>query len=191
MKGIVFLILAITLSCCGQRTLVPKPKGYNKILLPPAEYVLLPDSFPYQFEYSKFSKVYGDTTGVSERFWIDLYYPSLDANIQVTYKPVNNDRETLEEYLKDSYTLTAKHNIKAYAIDESVVTLKNGMKATLMELTGEVPSQFQYHVTDSSMHFLRCALYFKTSVKNDSLQPVINYVKEDMVHMLNTLQWNN
>ncbi len=185
------IILAFFIASCKQDTIVPKPKGYNRIILPPATYTALPDSLPYYFEYSNQSKILRDSSWISERYWIDLYYPILDANIQVTYKAINNDRKRLEEHLKDSYQLTAKHNIKAYAIDESVVQLDNGMKATLMELSGEVPSQFQFHVTDSTEHFLRCALYFKTSMKNDSLQPVIDYVKEDMVHMLNTLKWNN
>ena len=36
---------------------------------------------------------------------------------------------------------------------------------------------------------LRCALYFRTATKNDSLRPVIEHVKRDMIHMLNTLNW--
>ena len=79
--------------------------------------------------------------------------------------------------------------MKAYAIDESIISLDNGSKATIMELSGEVPSPFQFHVTDSLNHFLRGALYFKTATKNDSLAPVINYVKKDILHMMNTLEW--
>jgi gliding motility-associated lipoprotein GldD len=56
------------------------------------------------------------------------------------------------------------------------------------ELTGEVPSHFQFFVTDSTQHFLRGALYFP-SVQEDSLSPVIEYVKKDIIHMLNTLEW--
>lgn len=191
MKNVGVVCLAFLLFQCGQDSLVPKPKGYNRIDLPIQQYVTLPDTLPYSFEYSAYSKILRDSSWISERYWIDLYYPKLDANVQITYKEINNDRATLEEYLKDSYQLTAKHNVKAYAIDESVVALDNGMKATLMELSGEVPSQFQFHVTDSTDNFLRGALYFKTSIKNDSLRPIIDYVKQDMVHMLNTLKWNN
>ena len=183
------ILLMVLLGC--EKTFVPKPKGYNRIMLPTAEYLPLPDSLPYTFEYSTQATILRDSSWISERFWIDLYYKNLDANIQITYKEINNDTKLLREYLKDSYDLTSKHNIKAYAIDETIVTLKNGMRATLMELSGEVPSQFQFHVTDSTQNFLRGALYFRTSTKNDSLQPVINYVKQDMVHMLNTLKWDD
>jgi gliding motility-associated lipoprotein GldD len=70
-----------------------------------------------------------------------------------------------------------------------VIKTSNGKTATIFQLEGEVPSQFQFHITDSTEHFLRGALYFRTATKNDSLSPVINYMKEDIMHMLNTLEW--
>ncbi|MEO9965969.1 MAG: gliding motility lipoprotein GldD [Reichenbachiella sp.] len=185
-----YWVLVLLLIGCGKQNHNPKPKGFNRIELAPAEYQMLADSFPFQMEYSTQAIILKDSSWIAERYWFDMYYEKLGANIQVTYKPVNNDRSKLEEYLSDSYRLTSEHRVKAYAIDESVITLKNGIKATVMELSGEVPTQFQFHVTDSSKHFLRCALYFKTATQNDSLRPVINYVKMDMLHMLNTLTWD-
>jgi len=58
-------------------------------------------------------------------------------------------------------------------------------------LEGEVPSQFQFHVSDSTQHFMRGALYFKTATQNDSLAPVIDYLKRDIIHLLSTLRWND
>jgi len=168
----------------------PKPKGYNRIEIPEVKYMALPDSLPYSFEYSSMAKLLQDSSWISERFWTDLSYEQFDATIQITYKPIGGDKAFLEELLNDSYKLTSKHNVKAYAIDESIIVLKNGDMATLMELSGEVPSQFQFHTTDSVNHFLRGALYFKSSTKNDSLAPVINYIKQDMIHLLNTLEWD-
>lgn len=190
MRGWPLFILLLIVVGCGNNNFNPKPKGYNRIELVPAEYQMLADSFPFQMEYSTQAKILKDSSWIAERYWFDLYYEKLGANIQVTYKPVKNNRDLLEEYLMDSYKLTSEHKVKAYAIDESIITLNNGVKATVMELSGEVPTQFQFHVTDSTEHFLRCALYFKTATQNDSLRPVINYVKMDMLHMLNTLTWD-
>jgi len=61
----------------------------------------------------------------------------------------------------------------------------------IAELEGEVPSQFQFTITDSSQHFLRGALYFNTKVQNDSLAPAIEYMKLDMMQIINTLEWNS
>jgi len=188
-RFVVLVIAYIFLSSCASN-FVPKPKGYNRIQLSAAQYIPLPDSFPYQFELAGQAKIFRDSSWISERYWIDIYYPKLGANIQITYKPVRQNRLLLEEYLTDSYRLTSEHSVKAYAIDESVIQLKNGLFATLMELSGEVPTPFQFHVTDSANHFLRGALYFNTATQNDSLRPVIDHVKKDMLHMLNTLFWN-
>jgi gliding motility-associated lipoprotein GldD len=59
----------------------------------------------------------------------------------------------------------------------------------IAELEGDVPSQFQFTVTDSAKNFLRGALYFNTKVANDSLAPAIEYMKMDMMHLINTLEW--
>lgn len=186
----IFLVLISFINAC-ESVFAPKPKGYNRIEIPVAKYKVMPDTLPYQFEYSNMAKLFQDTSWISERYWMDLSYKELDATIQITYKPINGSKLILEELLSDSYKLTSKHNVKAYAIDESVIELQNGDFATLMELSGEVPSQFQFHTTDSVNHFLRGALYFKSSTKNDSLAPVINYIKRDMIHLLNTLEWDN
>jgi len=36
---------------------------------------------------------------------------------------------------------------------------------------------------------MRAALYFEKPIKGDSLAPVVNYIKRDMLHILNTLSW--
>lgn len=179
-------LLTILISSCSSDFL-PKPKGFNRIDLPNAEYRLLPDSFPYSFEYSKHARVLPDSSWISEKYWINLFYPTMDASIQITYKPVTDS--IIREYLSDSYKLTSQHNVKAYAIDESILELPNGLYASFTELEGEVPTQAQFHVSDSVNHFLRGALYFKTATKNDSLAPVIDYLKKDIIQLLMTLEW--
>ena len=183
-----FLGLVLLISC-NSSDYLPKPKGYNRIDLPEHEYIALPDTFPYQFQYSTQAKILRDSSWISERYWIDIFYPLMDANIQITYKPVRGKKEVIEELLGDSYRLTAQHNVKAYAIEEKVIELPGGHLASVTELEGEVPTQFQFHTTDSTTHFLRGALYFKTATKNDSLAPVIEYLKEDVLYLLETLEW--
>jgi len=168
---------------------LPKPLGYNRLELPAAAYQPLPDTLPYFFEYSSHARLLPDSSSIRERFWIEIYYPALKANIHVTYKNIYNNKKLLEEFLNDAYTLTAKHQIKAYAINELISKTPSGKTAVIAELEGEVPSQFQVTITDSTKHFVRAALYFNTHVANDSLAPAIEYMKKDMMHMINTLEW--
>ena len=183
--------LAVVLSSCGGESTdyVPKPRGYNRIDLPEHTYVSLPDTFPYDFDYSSYARIKPDTSWIAEPYWINVYYPKLDANVQLTYKPLDGTEKKLKEHLRDAYKLTSKHQIKASAIEESVLKTPSGKTAVVEELSGEVPSQFQFFITDSTQHFLRGALYFRTATQNDSLEPVIEYVKKDIIHMLNTLEW--
>lgn len=183
-------IVTILISSCTADYL-PRPKGYNRIDLPAHEFQTMPDSMPYSFEYSKYAVLSQNKSWITERYWIDINYPELGADIQITYKPIFNKDSLIRGYYTDSYRLTAQHNVKAYAIDELIIELPNGDYASFSSLEGEIPTPFQFHVSDSSQHFLRGALYFKTATKNDSLAPVIQYLREDMMHMLRTLDWNN
>ncbi len=184
-----WIILFFIIGCKGDFS--PKPKGFNRIIFPEHGYQALPDTFPYFFEYSKHAQLLPDTAGLIGKHWVEVHYPEYKATIHITYKPVNRNDELLKEYLKDAYVLTAKHQIKAYGIDEIITITPKGKTAVLAELEGEVPSQFQFFTTDSTHHFLRGALYFFTQVQNDSLAPAIEYIKKDMVHMLNTLEWTD
>ncbi|MEY4929370.1 MAG: gliding motility lipoprotein GldD [Bacteroidota bacterium] len=185
-----FILIAIFFISCT-RDYQPKPKGYNRLTLPPLEYMPSPDSLPYSFEYSTHARLLRDSSWFSEKHWVEIYYPELKANIHITYKKLNNRDEFLKELLDDSYNLTSKQQIKASGIDELVVVTPNGSTAVIAEIAGEVPSQFQFTMTDSSKNFLRGALYFNTRVQNDSLAPAIDFMKKETLHFINTLQWKN
>ena len=184
--------IALLLTACGSDssdTYVPKPKAYPRFDLPTPRYTLLEPTHPYQFEYNKVARILPDTFARAEPHWIFINYPAFHASVQLTYKPIRNDVNRLRDFLEDSYKLAARHNIKAYAIEQRTLKLKSGLEASLIDLSGEVPSQVQFVTTDSTTHFLRGALYFNTATQNDSLQPIIQYIRKDVVHLLNTLKW--
>lgn len=180
-------LMMLTIACSTQYQ--PKPKGYNRLVLPEHSYLLSPDTLPYQFEYSRHARFQRDTSWIRDKHWVEIYYPGLQATIHVTYKSVNNSEKLLREYLNDAYVLTSKHQIKAYAIDETIVKTPRGKTAIIAELDGEVPSQFQFTLTDSTNNFLRGAVYFNVSVQNDSLKPAIEFLKRDAMQLINTLEW--
>lgn len=188
MKTLIVLGLLLVFIGCEEHYL-PKPKGYNRLELPPHQFINLPDSFPYSFKISTAAKILPDSSWMAERYWMNIYYPGITGNIQLTYKNLKNDEKFLRELVDDSYMLTAKHQIKAYSIEETILITPSGKTAVVLELEGEVPSQFQFFITDSTNNFLRGALYFRTSTKNDSLAPAIEYLKIDVMHLINTLEW--
>jgi gliding motility-associated lipoprotein GldD len=188
------LILIILIVSCRTKTAdnqdySPKPKGYNRIELPKVAYQIMTESHPYSFEFSKYAIIKPDTFARAEPHWIYIDYPTFNANVQITYKPVNGNLVNLQKMINDARKLSYKHNVKAFSITEKQYIAPNGNKANITDLEGEVPSQVQFFMTDSSKHFLRGALYFKTSTQNDSLAPVIQYIRNDILHLVNTLKW--
>jgi gliding motility-associated lipoprotein GldD len=71
------------------------------------------------------------------------------------------------------------------------MTTSDGRKAGLIELNGEVATSLQFFTTDSSKHFLRGAIYVKTATQNDSLAPIIQFLKQDAIHLVQTLRWQD
>uniref|UniRef100_UPI004047D817 gliding motility lipoprotein GldD n=2 Tax=Roseivirga sp. TaxID=1964215 RepID=UPI004047D817 len=182
------LVLMLVFSAC-EPTYLPKPKAYNRIDLPAHAYQALPDTFPYHFYYSEYAELSRDSFPKAGRYFINLTYPDFDAMIQITYKDLKKPGNDIEKLLNDAFELTMKHNVRAYSIEETLMTLPNGQVASLADIAGEVPSQFQFFTTDTAKHFFRGALYFNTAEKNDSLQPIIDFIKKDAIEMLNTLNW--
>ena len=194
MRYFPILFTALLLVACGTNSsdnYIPKPKGFPRLDLPTPHYKLLEPTHPYQFEYNSVARILPDTFARSEPDWIFIDYPEFKASVQLTYKPVKNDVNRLRAMLEDSYKLATRHNIKASAIEEKKIRLKSGAEASIIDISGDVPSQVQFITTDSTTHFLRGALYFNTATENDSLQPVIQYIRKDIMHLLNTLKWRN
>jgi len=189
--GVVLALCAGVVACSAEADFTPKPKGYNRIDLPAHAYRELGPGHPYTFEYSKYAKVLRDSSYLAQPDWLNVYYPQLHANVQITYTNVVRDRKLYNKMMEDARKLTGKHQIKATSIEEKILRTPNGLRASVFELEGEVPSQFQFYTTDSTKHFFRAALYFRTATDNDSLAPVIEYVKYDMIRMLNSLKYKN
>ncbi|KXX68093.1 gliding motility lipoprotein GldD [Flammeovirga sp. SJP92] len=192
----IFLFSFLMYGCgsTSEEAYFPKPRGFHRIDLPNHEYSKeqfnkkdLKD-YPYLFEVASNAVIIPDESFMSEPYWIEVRYPSLNAIIDISYKNLPN-YDSLVGYINTSNTLTFKHDVRASAIDEYATKTEKGYSAVMYEIEGDVPSQFQFFVTDSTQHFFRAALYFPTSTQNDSLAPVIEHVKKDMLHMMNTLDW--
>lgn len=178
----------VVLSAC-EEVYLPKPRGYNRIDLPANAYQALPDTFPYKFFYSNYAQLTGDSNVNADRYWANLYYEDFDALIQITYKDLTVGDNQAGRLLTEAFELAMKHDMKAYGIEETLVALPRGQVASLTQLEGEVPTQLQFFTSDSTNHFFRGALYFNTATKNDSLQPIINFIKKDVLQMLNSFEW--
>ncbi|WP_339697850.1 gliding motility lipoprotein GldD [Algoriphagus aquimarinus] len=183
-------ILIVGIAGCDD-TYLPKPPGYNRIDLPVHSFEKLSEGYPYQIDYSTYSIVEADSFNIDEEAWVNLNYVDFGAKVHLTYKRIDGDKVNFKKLSNDAFQLTSQHQVKAYGIEEAVLITPEGYTGVVAELTGEVPTQFQFFVTDSTKNFLRGALYFNTAMKNDSLAPVIEFIKVDMAHLMNSVKFED
>ncbi len=189
-----FLLWAVMVFAAGCEEPVynPKPKGYFRIELPEKAYERYMGNCPYSFEYPVYATVERHNTffgeDISDSCWLDIRLPQLTGDIHLSYKEISG-ANTLEKLVEDAHKMAYKHTMKADYIDESLIQTSNGLGGILYELGGNSASNVQFYITDSTKHFLRGSLYFGATPNQDSLAPVIKFVREDMLHLIETLRW--
>jgi gliding motility-associated lipoprotein GldD len=125
----------------------------------------------------------------TEPYWINLIYPNYNGIIHFSYKEV---KDNLAEVLEDSRKLAYKHSIKADAIGEKLfISPEKKVYGILYDIKGDAASSIQFFLTDSARHFIRGSLYFNNIPNKDSLAPVVNFVKEDIIHLMETFKWKS
>ena len=190
----VFILLIASNSC--REVAVPKPRGHFRIDLPKRQYIQYDDQtdkkgkIPLTFEYPVYGHLTFQEKNGSHQGWFNIEFPFYKAKIYLTYKAVNNDLDSL---LEQSYQLNVKYHItKADAINEQVFSNReNKVYGILYDLKGNTASAVEFYVTDSLSHYLRGSLYFAAEPNADSLSPVIDFFREDIIHLIETLKWKN
>lgn len=193
MKGIrsEIIILTVFLSLllsCREKT-IPRPRGYFRIDLPEKQYVLYDSSCPFIFEYPVYGKISYDLDNKTEPCWFNLDFPAFRATLHVSYKKLKGN---LPLVLKEANDFVYSHTIKADAISEQPwYNPDQRVYGILYDIKGNAASAIQFVLTDSLNHFIRGALYFSALPNEDSLAPVIDFFRKDIVHFIESFRWKN
>jgi gliding motility-associated lipoprotein GldD len=165
----------------------PKPAGYVRIDYPEKSYQVYDGQPYYRFEIPTYAHVEQDSSPGADPGWINVVIPKLNGTIHLSYKPVHGN---LGDYITDSRTLAYKHSVKAEGIEESPFIERDQRRYGMVyDLKGDVASAVQFFITDSTRHFLRGSLYFNAPPNRDSLNPVIDFLREDIIHLIETTEW--
>jgi len=183
---VLIICICCFLNSCG-KTSIPRPYGYFRVDLPLHSYRMIDTlNLPYRFELPKNARLINRITA-GESYWIDLYYPKLNASIYCSYKPVQGN---LINLLEDTRKIVYKHSVRADGISERVFdnTDKN-VHGILYDLKGNTASSIQFVLTDSTHNFFRGALYFNNVPNKDSIAPMAKYIREDVIHIMESFEW--
>ena len=187
MKNTLFLFLIVFAAGCNS-DFTPKPRGYFRIDLPEKVYQKFDTTYPFTFEYPVYATIQRDSSRLAEPYWFNIVYRPFNAQLHFSYKVIHDN---LKQYLDDSRTLVNKHIPKANAIQQrEYLDAPNKVYGLVFDIKGsDAASTYQFYLTDSVSRFVRGALYFNLVPNNDSLQPVIDFLKQDLQHMIATFRW--
>ncbi len=188
------IVGVVILQSCGQEDYIPKPKAYFRIVFPERDYQhYAPKDCPFSFEHPSYAKVVKDTLffnrPTESPCWIDIQYPDFNAKIHLSYKEVGGSSKNLPKLVNDAYKLNSKHVRKADYIEEVPIRNQNGVSGLWYEVGGDAASSTQFYLTDSLAHFIWGSLYFSNTPNEDSIAPVVNFIRKDLDTFIESFKW--
>jgi gliding motility-associated lipoprotein GldD len=183
-----FFVFYALISACGN-DYSPKPRGYFKIDFPEKKYQSYTSNCPFSFEFPLYANVLPDNKRNAKPCWIDVFYPQFNGRVHLSYQTFN-DKKQFDALVEDARTFAFKHTVKATAIDEALISYpEKKVYGIFYSIDGNTASSVQFYLTDSTKNYLRGALYFNEQPRLDSIQPVLDFLKKDIDHMIKTFKW--
>jgi gliding motility-associated lipoprotein GldD len=188
----IIALSGLLVASCAEETYTPKPRGYFRIDLPERIYAdFRSDYCPCTFTYPAYGAIERKTSFFDEKpdhpCWMNIDMPYFNGKLHMSYMEIRPG-DKLERVINDSYKYAFKHSIKADFIDETTIS-EEDLYAVLFDIGGNVASSVQFFATDSSEHYLRGSLYFNEQPNADSLQPVIDFIRDDILALMRSIEW--
>jgi gliding motility-associated lipoprotein GldD len=187
--GVLFF-LVFSFFSCQNTDYSPKPKAYHRIIFPEKSYKNQSvDGCPFLFDAPSYSLFLDDTNRNAKPCWKNIDFPQFNARLHLSYFAIDKNA-TLDALTEDARAFVFKHTTKATSIDQQkIANPENNIHGLVYNIQGNTASNLQFFVTDQKKHYLRGALYFNEKPNLDSIQPVLDYLKSDIQHMISTIRW--
>ena len=176
----IILVVGLAMLCaCGEKAYAPRPRGYFRIDFPEKTYKQYNGECPFTFEIPEYSYLIKEINSWQKKY--------------LTYRGIDNSKYSeIDTLLNDAHDFAYKHTIKADAIEENIFEKDSSrVYGCLYNIKGNVASQVQFFLTDSTTHFMRGSLYFEARPNKDSLAPVVDFVREDIEHFMESFEWKD
>lgn len=185
----IFLAMVLFSGCSSGGDYSPKPRGYFRIQFPEKKYESYKSDCNYTFDYPKYATVALDSSRNAKPCWINVIYPDFNGQIHLSYQPITSQK-TFNALIEDTRSFAFKHTVKATAISEAQISYpENKVYGTYYTIKGNTASAIQFFLTDSTKNYLRGALYFHEEPRQDSIQPVLEFIEKDINVMIKSFRW--
>lgn len=184
------LCILLLLASCNNDDYSPKPRAYHRIEFPLKSFEAINISgCPFVFEKPTYSTITDDLSGSARSCWKNIVFKNFNAQLHLSYYLISPN-STLEQLTEDARSFVFKHTTKASAIDQQSISYpEHNVSGLIYNIQGNTASNFQFYATDSKKNYLRGALYFYEKPNLDSIQPVLDFLKSDIQHLISTIRW--
>ena len=200
MKKLVGLlpVLLLMAACNGNHDYSPKPRGYFRIIFPEKAYQQYNSQYPFTFVYPKYAVIEKDTNVAPERkdkklanmkYLLNMQFPQFNGTLHLSYESITS-KKVFDQLTEDARKFAFNHTVKATAIDQAIIhNPERKVYGVYYSIDGNAASSIQFFITDSVKNYMRGALYFNSTPRLDSIQPVLKFVKKDIDTMIKTFRW--
>jgi len=200
MKKLLWLlpVLLLIAACNGNHDYSPKPRGYFRVVFPEKAYQQYNSQYPFTFIYPKYAVIEKDMNVAPERkdkkltnmkYLLNMQFPQFNGTLHLSYESITS-KKVFDELTEDARNFAFKHSVKATSIDQAIIhNAERKVYGIYYTIDGNAASSVQFFITDSVKNYMRGALYFNSTPRLDSIQPVLKFVKKDIDTMIKTLRW--
>jgi gliding motility-associated lipoprotein GldD len=184
------LVILLATSACDDANPVPKPSTFLRTEFPEHTYrsYLSPQNFSFSLADLYMPKTFEQAKTNYSVQEIDL--GPLNGTLFLYYLRLPS-KDSLSEIINFANDKVDEHKIMADKIDfEQIIEPQKRVYGTFFELKGNVATNFQFYLTDSSQHFLRGEILLNCRPNYDSLRPTLQYLKTDLQTLIKSFKWN-
>ena len=186
-KIISLYLIFFTIFCSCDDGNLPKQRAFLRIEFPEPKYITQKEiKSPIDFYYNLSA---ADINVINTKQF-SINYPKMNLVVDMSLNKIYK-AEDLENNFRDFSLTLETHAKKSNGMFiREYEDLNSEVYAKIFELRGDVATPIQFYLTDSISNFIKGSLNLKFKSKYDSIFPTIQYVKNDILVLVESLKWN-
>ena len=187
---IIAIICSLMLCDCSNKTPdTPRRKAYPRVAVHDSSFVAMTNS-PIHFEISTTAQITLDSIVMNDKDgrgarWINIFYKPYNATLHCTFTAV--DTSSIKEVLSNRNERMAL-NAGNLTSELTELTNANDYYSHILVTEQSKVTPLQFLSSDNKNWVVSGALYLNNGNSNpDSIRPIINAIKRDIIHSLKTI----
>ena len=188
--------ILVFLFCSCKNVELPKPNAYLRLDYPSPTYKeIVLGTNNATIELNTASTLFTNIKSITNANSViskSISYPLINAEIKLEYYNLNKSNKLNDrlKYLNDFTSIHLKKSSNSPQIQEFTNQNKK-VYASIINIKGDVTSPTQFYATDSVNNLIIGILNLKSKTKYDSVLPALDYIKTDIYHLIESVEWSD